>query len=73
MTHQLVIPPASVWTRIEKELDEQDKRQKFANTVIAESITKVNQDQRRRNLYYAAASVSLLAGIFLVTKVKLGV
>jgi hypothetical protein len=39
MTEQLAIPPARVWDKIEKILDEQDDRIKKANTLIDSCFT----------------------------------
>ena len=58
MTEQIVVPPARVWNRIEKILDEQDDRRKEASKIIASSF-RVN----RRKMYATVAGVSIIAGI----------
>ncbi|MDB5249466.1 MAG: hypothetical protein JWQ40_3860 [Segetibacter sp.] len=62
MTEQIVVPPARVWNRIEKILDEQDKRAQYANTLIAASFRRVTRESKRKKMY-VAAGVSLFAGM----------
>lgn len=64
MTDQIAMPPARVWDKIEKILDEQDDRRKNTNKLIVGSFQN-NKGYKRKNLYVAAvASISVLAGIF---------
>lgn len=53
MTEQLVIPPARVWDKIERILDEQDNRMKNANNLIASSFSS-NQKFYNKHSYQAA-------------------
>jgi phosphorylcholine metabolism protein LicD len=50
MTEELAIPPARVWDKIEKILDEQDDRIKSANLIIASSFS-CNNKYRTRHLH----------------------
>ena len=43
MTEEIAIPPARVWDKIEKILDEQDDRIKSANIIIASSFSCNNK------------------------------
>lgn len=62
MTEHIVIPPARVWNKIEKILDEQEERRNYANHLIAASFNRVASITKSRKFYFAAG-VSLLAGI----------
>ncbi len=62
MTEELVVPPARVWNKIEKILDQQEERRNYANHLIAASFNRVASNARRKKIYLAAG-VSLLAGI----------
>ena len=73
MTDHLVIPPARVWDKIEEILDEQDNRRKYANLVITESFAAATKEHSLKKFYIAAAGLSLLAGIYLAAKAKLGI
>lgn len=64
ITDQIAMPPARVWDRIEKILDEQETRRKIANDIITTSISPFKVGNKRKNLYFvAAATGSLLAGL----------
>lgn len=68
MTEQLVMPPARVWDRIEKILDDQDKRRQFADEMIVNSFVEVKKKQNRNVYLAAAAGVSLLAGVYWMSR-----
>ncbi len=53
MTGQLTIPPAHVWDRIEKILDEQDLARKHTNELISGSFSR-SRNIRRLNFFVAA-------------------
>ncbi|MCW3111644.1 MAG: hypothetical protein JWR18_40 [Segetibacter sp.] len=66
MTEQLTIPPARVWDKIEKILDEQDNRRNSANNMIASSFEQPNYP-KRRNVYLATvAGLTVIAGLMWV-------
>jgi hypothetical protein len=60
MTHQLTIPPAHVWDKIERILDEQDNRKKIADTIITTSFR--NKEKQVKGYLIAVAGFSLMAG-----------
>ncbi len=67
MTNQLIAPPARVWEKIEKILDEQDNRVKNANALIASSFDRNKNKLKRAYFYFATvAGVSLVAGLLLI-------
>ncbi len=64
MTEQIVMPPARVWDRIEKILDDQDNRRNNADALISSSFAKFDNHANRTNLYIAAvAAAGVVAGI----------
>lgn len=62
MTEQYVAPPAHVWKRIEKILDEQDDRKKLANELI--SSTSIIGNKARS--MYLAMGICIATGILLL-------
>lgn len=63
MTDQLTIPPARVWDKIEKILDEQDNRRNSANNIIASSFKQTSYP-KRRNVYLATvAGLTVIVGL----------
>ncbi len=48
MTEELAIPPARVWDKIEKILNEQDDRIRSANNIIASSFSCNNKSCSKR-------------------------
>lgn len=67
MTEQLIIPPARVWDKIEKILDEQDDRRNDANKLIASSF-RSNRNTDRRKVYLASvAGLSVVAGLIWIS------
>jgi hypothetical protein len=63
MTEQIVIPPARVWDKIEKILDEQESRRKDASNMITSSFAK----KKHKKVYVATlAGISIAAGIMLI-------
>jgi len=65
MPQQLTIPPAHVWDRIEKILDEQDHAKKQTNKLISESFRLRNI--RRQNLFYAFVTGLGLLSLVILT------
>jgi hypothetical protein len=65
MTERLIMPPARVWGKIEKILDEQDARKSRANDVIASSsfMHKPNSNRARIRIASSIAGLGLLAGL----------
>lgn len=64
ITEELVMPPARVWDKIEKILDEQDHRKKIANSIISASFRGLEDTGNSKNLYIAAfAAFSIIAGV----------
>ncbi|MCW3107754.1 MAG: hypothetical protein JWQ09_2260 [Segetibacter sp.] len=64
MPEQLIIPPARVWDKIEKILDEQDNRRKNANHLIATSFGLNSPNFKRKKVYLATvAGLSVVAGL----------
>jgi hypothetical protein len=64
MTEQFVIPPARVWDKIERILDEQENARKQTKELIGNSFNRISTAGRRKSMYLAAAAgVSLLAGL----------
>ena len=64
MTEQLITPPARVWDRIEKILDEQDNRRRNANELIASSFTSSSSFLKRRKVYLASvAGLTIVGGL----------
>lgn len=64
MPEQLIAPPARVWDKIEKILDEQDNRRKNANNLIATSFGLDSPNVKRKNVYLATiAGLSVFAGL----------
>ena len=62
MTNQLTIPPAHVWDKIERILDEQDNRKKMADTMITSSFR--SKEKQVKGYLFAFAGFSLMAGFF---------
>ena len=63
MTEQLITPPARVWDKIEKILDEQDNRRNNANNIIASSFGRNRSFPRTRIYLASAAGLSVLVGL----------
>ncbi len=61
---QFVVPPARVWEKIEKILNQQEKDQ-YANILFS---TPSHQTKSRFSFYVAAVSVTALAGLVWVCK-----
>jgi hypothetical protein len=68
MTEQLIEPPARVWDKIEKILDEQDYRRNNANSIIASSFS--NKPNYNRSKFYLAsvAGLGLVAGLIWIIR-----
>ncbi len=65
MTRQLTIPPAHVWDRIEKILDDQDIARENTNKLISDSFRR-SRNTRRLNFFFATVTgAGLVALIFL--------
>jgi hypothetical protein len=64
MFEQFVTPPAHVWEKISKVLDQQDnlKNAPYLNR----SVKQVTGDKVRRKIYYAAFAVTAISCLFLV-------
>jgi hypothetical protein len=67
MPEQLVKPPARVWERIEKILDQQDEARKSVNNLISASF-KTDRSENRKAFIATCAGVSLAVGFFLLLK-----
>ena len=68
MNERIVMPPAHVWDKIEKILDQQDDRRKEADKIITASFTNT-KPYKRKSLYVAAvAGVSVVAGIVWIVR-----
>ena len=63
MTEQLIVPPARVWDKIEKILDEQDNRRNNANTIIASSFGRISLIKRKKVYLATAAGLTVVAGL----------
>jgi hypothetical protein len=63
MTEQLIIPPARVWDKIEKILDEQDNRKSNANKLIASSFGRDTFFKRKKPYLATVAGLSVVAGL----------
>ena len=64
MTRQLTVPPAHIWDRIEKILDEQDEAKKQTDKLLADTFTA--RKLRRKNLFLGLiTSFGLVALIML--------
>ena len=63
MTEQLIVPPARVWDKIEKILDEQDARRNNANTIIAASFGRVGFFKRKSFYLATIAGLGIAAGV----------
>jgi hypothetical protein len=64
MTEQYVVPPARVWQKIEKALDEQD-RKKDNDLFSFASTQQVVRTKSRFGIYFAALGASLIASFWL--------
>ncbi len=64
MTEQLVAPPARVWEKIERILDQQDK-DRLSNVLFS---SPSHQTKSRFSFYVAAVSVTALAGLVWVCR-----
>jgi hypothetical protein len=61
MTEQLIAPPARVWDKIEKILDEQDNRQESANKIIASCLGNKPDYNRTKFCVASVACLGLIA------------
>lgn len=66
MTEQLVMPPARVWDKIEKILDEQDNRIKNANHLITSSFSPKQKHNNKPLLVACLASITIVAALLLI-------
>jgi hypothetical protein len=67
MTEQLIAPPARVWEKIERILDQQDERRNQANEILSATFTNKNTVVKRKKVYWAtAAGVTVVAGILFI-------
>ncbi len=64
MTRQLTVPPAHVWDRIEKILDEQDEARKETEKLISDTF-RLRNIQRQKFFIALITGVSLLALVIL--------
>ena len=65
MTRHLIIPPAQVWDRIEKILDEQDIARERTNKLISDSLKKSGSTSNFSFFLAAIFGVGLVALIIL--------
>lgn len=63
MTKQTIMPPARVWDKIERILDEQDARKSSANNITASTFSRKVSYNRARISLASIAGLGLLAGI----------
>ena len=65
MTEQAIMPPARVWDKIEKALDEQDTRRKQGTEVIAQTLSKGSPKQKKQFYFAVVAGVGMIAVLWL--------
>jgi hypothetical protein len=65
MTEQLVVPPSRVWEKIEKVLDEQDKKKRSQET-YCENPKDFLKAKRRFPIYFAAAGATIVGSLLLL-------
>jgi hypothetical protein len=63
MTEQLITPPARVWDRIEKILDEQDNMRSNTNDVIAASFGHSHLFKRKKVYLATVAGLTIVGGL----------
>lgn len=64
MTKQLTIPPAYVWDRIEKILDEQESEKKYAQKLVSHTL-RHSVNNQPVNYFLAVTGAGILALIML--------
>lgn len=63
MTGQLTTPPAYMWNRIEKILDEQDNARKHTEKLLSDTFRRATNARRVNFLLAFVAGISLLTFI----------
>jgi hypothetical protein len=66
MTEQLVAPPSRVWDRIEKILDEQDKKKRSQEIAYYQKPKDPSKAKRRFPIYFAAAGATIIGSLLLL-------
>jgi hypothetical protein len=66
MTEQLVVPPSRVWEKIEKVLDEQDKKKRLQKIAYSEVPKDFLKAKRRFPIYFAAAGATIVGSLLLL-------
>lgn len=64
---QLIVPPASVWDKIEKILDEQDNRRDEANEIISNSLGQKKLLKEKKFYLATLAGLTVAAGIIWIS------
>lgn len=68
ITEQFVVPPPRVWEKIKRTLDEQDESKSSNNAFFSRSSHHLHQTKNRLGFYFAAVSVTALAGLVLACR-----
>jgi len=68
MTEQFVVPPSRVWEKIEKILDEQDKRRFDNDLCINNSSKNFSKTKKSLNIYFAALGATVVGSLVWVLK-----
>ena len=63
MTEQLIVPPARVWDKIEKILDEQDERRNTADKLITSSFAGKSESKPKKLYLATIAGLGVAAGV----------
>lgn len=65
MTTELLLPPAGMWDRIEKILDDQDNDRKYVHKIISDTFT--HRDERRKKYFLAALAVGAMVAALVLS------
>lgn len=65
MTEQLIAPPAHIWDKIEKALDQQENRKKQGSEIIAATFYKKEKTVLSKYCFLAGG-IGLLIGVLLI-------
>jgi hypothetical protein len=68
MTEQLVAPPPRVWEKIEKVLDEQDRKKRSQEVVYCQSAKDFSKTKKSFPIYFAAAGATIIGSLVLLLR-----